>query len=66
MGAEGSGNIIAHIVDTRVIQEYQHKHNNPVILPMGYRGLGWQIDIKGTAEVFEYSLAESVRDLATI
>lgn len=64
--AEGSGNTIAHIVDTRVIQEYQHKHNDPVRLPVGYRGLNWQVDIKGKSEVLEYSLGEGIRDLALI
>lgn len=64
--AEGSGNIIAHIVDTRIIQEHKHSHNNPVRLPIGYRGLDWQVDIKGTVEVLEYSLGEGIRDLAAV
>lgn len=64
--SSGSGNTISHIVDTRVIQEYVQKHNNPVRLPVGYRGLNWQVDIKGTAEVVEYSLAEGIRDLSVV
>lgn len=64
MISEGGGNIVAHMIDTRLIQEHKHTHNNPVRLPTGYRGLNWQVDIKGVAEVLEYNLGEGIRDLA--
>ncbi|MBE2895534.1 hypothetical protein HPC38_01405 [Pasteurellaceae bacterium HPA106] len=62
--ANDHGNIIKHFTDKREIQSYEHHHNNPVRLPVGQRGLDWQVDIKGKAEVFEYHIAPSIRELS--
>lgn len=58
------GNEIRHSVDKREIQHYTHRHNNPIRLPAGQRGLDWQVDIQGTAEVVEYHIATSIRELS--
>lgn len=62
--ADERGNKIKHFADTREIQDYTHKANSPTRLPVGHHGIDWQVEITGTAEVFEYHLATSIRDLA--
>ncbi len=59
-----SGNEITHCINRREIQRYTHKLNKPTRLPIGYHGIDWQIKITGTAEVFEYHIAPSIRELA--
>ncbi|MBS9779167.1 MAG: hypothetical protein KGV51_00935 [Moraxellaceae bacterium] len=59
------GNQIQHFMDKRQIQDYQHKHNKPVRLPIGYKGINWQVQISGKNEVYEYHLAPSIRELAS-
>ncbi len=63
--ADESGNEITHFVDSREIQKYTHKQNKPTRLPVGRHGIDWQVEITGKAEVFEYHIAPSIRELAT-
>ncbi len=62
--ADESGNQIKHFVDNHEIQSYTHKQNKPTRLPVGRHGIDWQVEITGKAEVFEYHIAPSIRELA--